>query len=247
MTTLAQGVLTGSLEDYLETIYELMRGNEYARVRDIAAARGVKPGSVSPAMRRLADLGLISYVQREYISLTDQGREEARRVFARHQLLTRFFREILGMERASAEQDACAMEHSLSPEAMDRLVRMLEFLGNCPDGQGVLDRFHQCGLMRNDIPTCGPGCTNRIHRMGGHPPVQIPLSQVQPGREAVVKTVGGRGALRQRLLDMGILPEVRIEVERLAPTGDPIWIRIQGYQLSLRKGEAESVLVELQG
>ena len=71
--------LTGALEDYLETIYELVRDHKFARVRDIAKARGVRAASVSPAMKRLSDLGLIRYVRREYIDLTEQGEEEARK------------------------------------------------------------------------------------------------------------------------------------------------------------------------
>ncbi|MBM4373322.1 MAG: metal-dependent transcriptional regulator, partial [Deltaproteobacteria bacterium] len=82
--------LTPALEDYLETIFELVQERKVARVRDIAEARSVKAGSVSPAMRRLADLGLIRYHQREFIDLTEQGEEEARRVMARHRVLRRF-------------------------------------------------------------------------------------------------------------------------------------------------------------
>jgi len=83
--------LTGALEDYLETIYELVRDRKLARVKDIAKARGVKSGSVSPAMRRLSDLGYIKYVEREFIDLTPTGERAARRIYARHQLLKRFF------------------------------------------------------------------------------------------------------------------------------------------------------------
>jgi Fe2+ transport system protein FeoA len=56
--------------------------------------------------------------------------------------------------------------------------------------------------------------------------------------------VDGSGAVRQRLLDMGILPGVTIEVERVAPAGDPLWIRLQGYQLSLRRAEAKAIAIE---
>ena len=81
--------LTPALEDYLETIFELQRSGKVARVRDIAAARNVKAGSVSPAMRRLADLGLIKYRQRDYIDLTEEGEFAARRVMSRHRVLLR--------------------------------------------------------------------------------------------------------------------------------------------------------------
>ena len=69
------------------------------------------------------------------------------------------------------------------------------------------------------------------------------ISKLRPGQRARVHGVGGSGAIRQRLLDMGLVPDADIEIERLAPTGDPIWIRLDGYQLSLRKSEAATVLV----
>jgi Fe2+ transport system protein FeoA len=61
------------------------------------------------------------------------------------------------------------------------------------------------------------------------------LSHLGPGERGRVTQVTGAGAIRQRLLDMGIIPDVELEVERRGPTGDPIWIKLQGFQLSLRK------------
>ena len=88
--------LSSSLEDYLETVFELVRDRKVARVKDIAKARGVRAASVTPAMHRLAHLGLIDYAEREYIVLTPAGEKMARRVYARHRVLQRFFREVLG-------------------------------------------------------------------------------------------------------------------------------------------------------
>jgi len=139
-------VLSSALEDYLETIFILVRDNKFARVKDIAKARGVRSASVSPAMRRLAELELIKYVQREYIDLTPKGEVEARRIYARHRVLIRFFEEILGVPAEVAREDACSMEHSLSDVSMDHLVRFFEFLGACPEGEGLIGRFRNCSL-----------------------------------------------------------------------------------------------------
>lgn len=235
-------VLTSALEDYLETIYELVRDQKFARVKDIAQARKVRAGSVTPAMKRLADLGLIRYVQREYIDLTPAGEAEARRVYARHQLMTRFFEQILGVESKAAEADACAMEHSLSPEGMDRLTRLFEFLDLCPEGSALLERFHQCSLVhggQTDCAACAWADRDQLRQVAS----SVPVSELKPGQRGRVTHVNGAGAIRQRMLDMGILPNVMVEVERRAPTGDPIWIKLQGFQLSLRRKEAEVVLV----
>ena len=72
-----------------------------------------------------------------------------------------------------------------------------------------------------------------------------PLSAMEPpGRGRIVK-VGGDGRARRRLLDMGIVPGATVEVRRVAPLGDPVLIRVKGYDLALRKGEAEHIQVEL--
>lgn len=244
---MADSALTSALEDYLETIFELVRDQKFARVKDIARARGVRAGSVTPAMKRLAELGLIRYVQREYIDLTEQGEAEARRVYARHQLMSRFFEEILGVQREQAQADACAMEHSLSAEGMDRLTRLVEFLNICPDGGEILARFHQCARVHGPLPQDWRDCSCAQSNAECQQRRQssIPVSQLRPGQRGRVTQVEGSGAVRQRMLDMGILPDVLVEVERHAPGGDPIWVKLQGFQLSLRQKEAEAVLVEL--
>ena len=69
------------------------------------------------------------------------------------------------------------------------------------------------------------------------------ISDLSPGESCTVTGVNGSGAIRQRLLDMGILPNVSIHIERIAPAGDPLWIRLQGFQLSLRRAEADAIMV----
>jgi ferrous iron transport protein A len=71
------------------------------------------------------------------------------------------------------------------------------------------------------------------------------LSRLEPSEKGRVVKVGGRGRIRQRLLDMGIVPAAIVEVKRVAPLGDPVLIRVKGYDLALRKEEAENIQVEL--
>ncbi len=70
------------------------------------------------------------------------------------------------------------------------------------------------------------------------------LDQLKIGQEAVIKTVGGEGILRCRLLDMGLIPKTRVMIRKVAPMGDPLEIRIRGYELTLRKNDARSIEVE---
>ena len=70
------------------------------------------------------------------------------------------------------------------------------------------------------------------------------LKDVKVGKTVKVTKVGGQGALRRRIMDMGITKGVEIYLRKVAPLGDPIEIMVRGYELSLRKADAEMIDVE---
>ena len=70
------------------------------------------------------------------------------------------------------------------------------------------------------------------------------LDKLSIGGSGVITAVGGEGALRCRLLDMGLIPKTTVRVEKVAPLGDPIEINVRGYELSLRKADAEMIEIE---
>lgn len=67
------------------------------------------------------------------------------------------------------------------------------------------------------------------------------LDELPIGQTATIKSVGGEGALRCRLLDMGLIPRTDVEVRKVAPMGDPIEIRLRGYELTIRKEDAKEI------
>ena len=71
------------------------------------------------------------------------------------------------------------------------------------------------------------------------------LNQLKPGERATIIKVEGEGPVRRRILDMGVVSGAEIEVVRVAPLGDPIEFLIKGYNLSLRKSEAQQIQVEV--
>ena len=70
------------------------------------------------------------------------------------------------------------------------------------------------------------------------------LKDVAVGEKAIVKRLSGEGTLKRRIMDMGVTKGVEIFVRKVAPLGDPIEVTVRGYELSLRKAEAENILVE---
>ncbi len=241
------GPITESLEDYLETIYELIRDKQVARVKDIAKIRNVRMASVSPAMHRLRDLDLIVYNQREFIQLTPKGEQVARKVIAHHEILRRFLRDFLHVDKKIAEQDACQIEHHISDQTIDRLVRFFEFMDTCPLGNQVQEMFKNCSEVNPELPTCVEECARHDTQMRQELEQESSLlSELEPGDKGKILHIKALGALRQRLIDMGLLPQTLVEVERVAPSGDPIWLKVRGFNISLRKQEANGILVERQ-
>ena len=70
------------------------------------------------------------------------------------------------------------------------------------------------------------------------------LDKLPLGQEAVITAVGGEGALRCRLLDMGLIPRTRVSMQKVAPMGDPVEIRVRGYELTLRLEDAKKIEIE---
>ena len=71
------------------------------------------------------------------------------------------------------------------------------------------------------------------------------LNELKSGEKGKITKIGGGGRIRRRLLDMGLVSGSEVEMQRVAPLGDPIEIKVKGYNLSLRKEEASSIQVEV--
>ena len=109
-----------SSEDYLETMLMMSERHGYIRSIDIAAELGVTKPSVSYAVKRLRENGYVTMDRDGLITLTDKGRAVAERILERHTLLTRYF-VALGVDEATAQQDACRVEHDLSDITFEKI------------------------------------------------------------------------------------------------------------------------------
>ena len=114
------GMMTQSLEDYLEAIYMCVVAGRPAQVSDVAHQLNVKMPSVVKAIRELKRLGLVTQEPYAAIELTAKGRRLAKMVLGRHTLLCSFLQK-LGVSAKTADVDACRMEHILSAETLDKI------------------------------------------------------------------------------------------------------------------------------
>lgn len=72
------------------------------------------------------------------------------------------------------------------------------------------------------------------------------IAQLRPGEQGIVTKVGGQGALRRRLLDMGITPKTAVYLVKTAPMGDPLELNLRGFDLSIRKADAALIEVSME-
>jgi DtxR family Mn-dependent transcriptional regulator len=241
--------LTASLEDYLKAIAQISSEKRAARAKDISNRLNVNMSSVTGALRALAEKGLVNYAPYEFVTLTDKGQEVAREVVRKHEGIRDFLLKVLAVDEETAEKDACAMEHAVSPEVLERFIHFVDYLEVCPrTGGNWAEEFeyycdHPAGeedcercltLSLKDYRTRKLRVTRET----------VYLNQVAPGTKAKIIKVDGGGETRRRIIDMGMTPGTLVRVERIAPLGDPMEIKVKGYHLSLRMEEARTISVE---
>ena len=113
-----------SAEDYLEAMLMMQEKHGYIRSVDVAAELGVSKPSVSYATKRLRENGYLSMAEDGRITLLPAGQEIAERIYERHRVLTGLFIK-LGVDLATAQEDACKVEHDLSPATFEAIKRHL--------------------------------------------------------------------------------------------------------------------------
>ena len=113
-----------SAENYLETIFMLSKKLPVVRAVDIANELGYKKSSVSIAMKHLRENEHITVTSAGFISLTESGRAVAEMIFERHEMLTQVLTSI-GVPEAIASEDACKIEHVISPESFEAIKNTL--------------------------------------------------------------------------------------------------------------------------
>lgn len=242
--------LTASQEDYLEAMLELIGQTGNARVRDIAERLNVAKSSVTFALRGLAKRGMVNYEPYQLASLTNEGQSVAERIRRRHRGLSRFLRQVLDVDEAIAEANACRIEHAVT----DGLVRRFSCFGEFMSGSSVPARqlpeiFREYCKEQRRTGKC-EGCKVGAERTSENPmqgedkEMNTTLADLEPGEKAKILRMSGTATANKRLTEMGLTRGATLTVVRVAPLGDPVEVQVRGYNLSLRKTEARAVEVE---
>jgi DtxR family Mn-dependent transcriptional regulator len=208
---------TSTLQEYLETIYKLS-SEGVVRPTQIAEALGVSGATVTATLKRLQSRGL---VEREgtKVVLTEEGVVESLEVVRRHRIAERFLVDLLGLDWEAAHEEACVLEHALSPRVLEALERYLGDPTECPHGHPIPS---SAGVV---APSDG-------RRLG----------LLNVGESSRVVRVAEDEALGY-LGELGLVPGALVTVLEVGPFGGPLTIEVEGQRRAISRDLADIVTV----
>lgn len=240
--------LSQAQEDYLKIILDLLNSRRVARIKEIAQCKNVSMPTVTEAMRKLAQDGLINYSAHEFIDLTSQGELAAQQMTARHQFLQLFLEDILSTSAETANAEACLLEHHLSATTLERMILLYQFLTNCPHhADNLIENFRQC-LSTDNQPEKADcrDCFIKIafpHTVDEQHAVHYLLANLPEEQEGVVVMLGVNSATRHELIAQGLVPGATIKMERSGNGTQPYIITINGFQIKINADLANLIEV----
>lgn len=156
--------LTESLEKYLLAIYEIVKVNQAARVKDVSNYLKIGGPATSDAIKTLAKRKFINYVPYGIITITHKGIKKAEEKLNRHHTIVNFLQKVLLLEYEKIEQSARQIEYSMPKDVLEKFVSFLIFMENCackePKWVQSYKHFLQSGAMPEKCRIC---VTNKEH------------------------------------------------------------------------------------
>jgi len=217
--------VTHQAEEYLEAIYRLEQKGGSARTMELARNLNVVPGSVTNTIENLKRKGLVIHKPYKGVKLTENGRKIASSVLRRHRLAERLLTDILHLDWSEVHDQACKLEHALSPEILKPLEKALGHPKKCPHG--------------NPIPTsCG----------GIFEEETMALSELGANVSGViVKITEEKSETLQQLTRLNLIPGKRVQVEnKIVPSGS-LTIRVEGESCTIDPDLASIIYVKKNG
>lgn len=213
--------LSETAQRYLETIYYIVHEGEVARPGRIAEWMGVSAPTVSVTLQRLVRDGWLTVSADRSVRLTDNGHEAASRIVRRHRLLERWLVDVLGLDWATADEEAESLAHGLSDLVLERLDAHLGHPQTCPHGNHIPGRLQSTASL-------------------------VALAELLPQETARVVRVSevaehDAPQLLGALHRLGLVPGAEL---RMVATGDPLRIERGGSEASVPAAVARCVWVE---
>ncbi|MDY0131479.1 MAG: metal-dependent transcriptional regulator [Desulforegulaceae bacterium] len=241
--------LSASLEDYLETIYQVVCQKQAARAKDIATRLKVNNSSVTGALRTLAGKGLVNYAPYDLITLTPSGTEIAKDIIRRHLALKNFFTKILYVNENTAEEAACKMEHDVPKEILEKLILFVDFIQICPrGGEGLIKGFTKhCeeSILTGDCENCVNICLEslkqkkKIYNKYNENPIL--LKEMKKNDLGKISEINKNSSAFQKFMEIEAGRGSIIQV--IEKDNQSILIKTKGYNLTIRGDEADNIKI----
>jgi DtxR family transcriptional regulator, Mn-dependent transcriptional regulator len=215
--------LTKSDRELMKAVYRLARDGGGAHTGDLAERLGLSPGTVTAAVKRLAQRDLLNYRPYKGAELTAAGRTVAVAAIRRHRIVERFLADMLGYAWNEADRLAGSFEHDLPQEVEERIFIALDRPSTCPHGFPIPDP------MAHDVP-------------------EMPtLYALEPGDVAEVAVPGSVDPELIAFLDtLGLRPGVEVEVREKHPFDGPLVLRVDGSDRTVGEKVASQIYVRQQ-
>jgi DtxR family transcriptional regulator, Mn-dependent transcriptional regulator len=197
MTMKTEEPLSATVEEYLETIYNIHMEGEIVIGARLAQKFRVAPPTVTEMLKRLVRDGYVEMDNKRQVSLTEAGNQAAEAVLRRHRLTERFLVDMLGMQWHQVHEEACRLEHFISGAVEARVITTLNHPTTCPHG--------------NPIPGEVPDARNYLKDHHA-----LRLSAVPVGETATIlcisEVVEDEEALILYLHEKGLTPDIQLTV-----------------------------------
>jgi DtxR family Mn-dependent transcriptional regulator len=224
-------LLSATVEEYLETIYNMSMEGEVVIGARLADKFHVAPPSVTEMLKRLVRDGYVEMNNKRHVTLTEAGNQAAEAVLRRHRLTERFLVDMLGMQWHQVHEEACRLEHFISGAVEARVIASLNNPTTCPHG--------------NPIPGSVPNARNYLKDRNA-----VRLSSLPVGEVATIlcisEVVEDEEALILYLHEKGLTPEMRVKVLDQGSTNSPdlteaVKLEVDGRSVSINKAVAEKI------
>jgi DtxR family transcriptional regulator, Mn-dependent transcriptional regulator len=228
-------LLSATVEEYLETIYNMSMEDEVVIGARLAEKFRVAPPTVTEMLKRLTRDGYIEMNNKRHVTLTEAGIEAAEAVLRRHRLTERFLVDMLGMQWHQVHEEACRLEHFISGAVEERVISSLHNPTTCPHG--------------NPIPGSVPNA--RTYLKDNH---AVRLSAVPVGAKAMIfcisEVVEDEEGLILYLHEKGLTPGTQLKVlaqdSKDAQNQDEnVKLQVRDREVSISKASAPKIWVTL--
>lgn len=226
--------LSATVEEYLETIYNMSAENEVVIGARLAEKFRVSPPTVTEMLKRLVRDGYVEMDNKRQVTLTEAGNQAAEAVLRRHRLTERFLADMLGMQWHQVHEEAGRLEHFISGAVEERVIASLNYPTTCPHG--------------NPIPGSVPNARAYLKDQGA-----VRLSTVAPSEKATIllisEVVEDEEALILYLHEKGLTPGTRLIVLGQDNRGngdqheEDFRLQVEGREVRISKAVAAKIWV----